>query len=336
MTRHAVIAAVLVWLPLPVGAQASVSLSAARRAYEDLDYDAAVAAARRALETERLGRPELIEAYRVLGYAYAVLDSTARAVDAFRELILLAPDDEPDVLAVSPKITSLYRLALSQVLVIRKVRIDSAAFVVGEGALSIRFEVSRAGLVRVRVVGGGETVVVDSQVRAGEALVRWNAGAGGVPVPPGRYEVVIDAVAGRDQFGTSVPVAATHYLLDTLPHLLALPGYAEQPEMETPRRDLTPLAVSGLYTLLGLAATAAVGDYGDPPAGMVTVSLAVVGVGTALALRRPEPRVAPAAVMYNRLVRDVLAQRNAEIAEVNNARRSRVGVVLRPIVQERP
>ncbi len=152
--RLAFVTAFLVLLPLRVAAQENAALVEARQAYEALDYRSAIVSVRRALG-QQLVRGELIEAYEMLGFMYGALDSTSQAVEAFRNLIILDPDREPDALRVSPQITSLYASALGQVLVVRRVGIDSASFVAGSGRVPLRFDVSRPAAVRVRAVGDG-------------------------------------------------------------------------------------------------------------------------------------------------------------------------------------
>ena len=117
----------------PALAQQNPTVRRATQAYDQLDYSNAVILARRAL-AERLSREDRVQVYQVLGYSYGAMDSLRQAVEAFRQLIFLAPDREPDVERVSPRITSLYASALGQVLVVRKVQVDSASFVAADPA----------------------------------------------------------------------------------------------------------------------------------------------------------------------------------------------------------
>lgn len=320
----------------PAAGQADSSLAGARAAYDSLDYAGAIRLARQAL-AQPLGPEELISAYEVLGYSYGAMDSTRRAVDAFRRLIFLAPDREPDVERVSPRITSLYASALGQILVVRRLRIDSASFVAGAGSVPIRFELSRTAVARTRVVGPGTDLVVDSQTVAGAVQVAWTArDAGGRPLPAGEYDLVVTAREGeREEYSTRpVRVRVDHAAVDTLPLLDSLPGYREQPEMVTPPRDWRPLALTVVITGLASGAFFALDNKSlgsGPRTAMISVAGASLATGLGLSLRRPEPRPSPTNVLYNSLVRELLARRNAEIARENADRRRETLLTVRPV-----
>jgi hypothetical protein len=317
-------------------AQADSSLAQARAAYNDLDYAGAIQFARRALAVP-LGAEERVAAYEVLGYSYGALDSTRQAVDAFRRLIFLAPDREPDVERVSPRITSLYASALGQVLVVRHLQVDSASFVAGTAGVPIHFEVSRSALARTRVIGPRLDLVVDSQTVAGTVGIWWNArGADGRPLPAGEYEVLVTAQEGEREEYSSRPVRVRveHGTVDTLPMLGSLPGYHEQPEVVTPPRDWRPLALTVVFAGLASGAFFALdnSDLGTGPrTAMVSVAGASLVTGVGLSLRRPDPRPSQTNILYNRLVRELLARRNAEIAAQNAERRSQTLLTIRPI-----
>src|SRR5713226_8816013 len=110
------------------------------QAYDNLDFPRAILLARRALG-ERMVGSDQARAYELLGFAYSATDSQVKAVDAFKQTILLDPDRELDPRKISPKITSLFYSALGQVLVVRQLRVDSARFVGGQGTVPIRFTV---------------------------------------------------------------------------------------------------------------------------------------------------------------------------------------------------
>ena len=172
--RH-LLGLLIIAVPRPASAQASAQISKAQAAYEALDYLGAVQAARQALR-EAPSREDRVIAFELLGFAYGALDSTRQAVDAFEQLIFLAPDRQPDVERVSPRITSLYASALGQVLVVRRVAADSMSFIAGLGSLPISYEVSRGAQTSVRVIGRGTDMVIDSQtVTAGPGRSYWNA-----------------------------------------------------------------------------------------------------------------------------------------------------------------
>ncbi len=334
--RLCVAAALLVALtPAALSAQEHPFVFRAQQAYEALDFSAAIANARSALQ-QRLSREDRILAYELLGFSYGALDSTRQAVEAFRQLIFLDPDREPDVERVSPRITSLYASALGQVLVVRRVRVDSTSFIAGQGYVPIRFEVTRAARAVTRVIGGGLDLVIDSSlVVAGETQVLWNAlTVSGEPVTAGTYQIVVTVIEGSNEFGAPIDLALTHAPVDTVAHLTSLPGYSEQPEFETPPRNWQPLGIALLYT--GLAGGAAVAlespnlEVGERKE-LAGVSLLTLIAGVALSLKKPDPVPVEANILYNQLLREELARRNAEIAQQNEERRRQVMLTVAPL-----
>ena len=93
------------------GAQENLLVGQMRDAYAALDYATAIRRAQQAIRQD-ISPPELIETYELLGFMYGALDSTVLARQAFRNLILLDPNREPDPLLVSPDIRSQYNTAL--------------------------------------------------------------------------------------------------------------------------------------------------------------------------------------------------------------------------------
>lgn len=328
---------VLAWLMMLI-APASVAqehpvVARAKQAYDQLDFSNAIRLARQSLN-QRLTRDDRIVAYEVLGYAYGALDSTRQAVEAFRELIFLAPNREPDVERVSPRITSLYASAMGQVLVVRRLSIDSASFVAGQGRVPIRYEVSRAARVRTRIVGAGLDVVVDSQLVTGPALATWNGlTPDGAPAPAGLYQVLVTATEGRNEFAASADVRIAHGAVDTLDHIATLPGYEFQPETERPPRNWRPLGMAVLYT--GLAAGASVAlentslDLGERRE-VAGVGFLAVLTGFVMSIKKPDPQPVPANIRYNELLREQIAQRNADIILENRRRRQQVLLTIAP------
>jgi hypothetical protein len=322
-------------IPAALTAQEHTLVRRAQQAYDALDFSGAIGNARAALG-QQLTRQDRILAYELLGFSYGALDSTRQAVEAFRQLIFLDPDREPDVERVSPRITSLYASALGQVLVVRRVTVDSTSIIAGQGFVRIRFEVTRAARAVTRVVGGGLDLVIDSAlVVAGETQVLWDpVTVSGEPVAAGTYQVVVTAFEGSNQFGAPVDLSLRHSAVDTLAQLTSLPGYTEQPEYETPGRSWQPLGVALLYT--GLAAGAAVAlenpnlEVGERQQ-LAGVSLLTLIAGVALSLKKPDPVPVEANILYNQLLREELARRNADIARQNQERRRQVMLTVVPL-----
>jgi hypothetical protein len=323
-------------LAAPAGAlaaQQQADVRRAQQAYADADFARAIASAHRALG-QPLGRLDRVVAYEVLGFAYAALDSSRQAQEAFRQLIFLDPNREPDVNLVSPRITSLYANALGQVLVVRRATVDSATFVAGQGAAAVRFQVSRSARVVTRIVGQGLDLPIDTQLAVGATRVDWDGlGSDGAPVASGDYQVVVTATEGQNDFAATVPVRVRHGAVDTLQHLSSLPGYTEQPETVRPPRDWRPLGVSALIAGVAAGASFALGSSdlsGESRREIGGASVLTIGVGLFLSLRRAEPQPVEANIRYNQLLREQLAQRNAEIAGQNLLRRRQVLLTIVP------
>src|SRR5713226_1466375 len=155
---------VLAWpAALPAQNVQNATLRRALAAYDNLDIGQAITLAKRAL-TERLSGPEQARAYEVLGFAYSASDSSLKAVDAFKQAILIDPDRQLDPTKISPKITSAFLLALGQVLVVRQLKVDSVRFVGGQAGagVPIRFTITSPARVRVRALSGSTSLLIDS------------------------------------------------------------------------------------------------------------------------------------------------------------------------------
>lgn len=319
--------------PAAAQGRANATLRTAQRAYDNLEFGRAIMLGNRAL-SERLTAAEQVRAYELLGFAYAATDSLVKAVDAFKQLILLEPDRTLDPARISPKVTTSFQLALSQVLVVRALEVDSAVFVGGQGWVPIRFTVTSPARVRVRAVGAGHVVPVDSSVATGQVNLRWPAAtAAGNPVPPGSYRIVVEATAGQNTFAASRVVRVSHGAVDTLPHLTSLAGYEFLAETEVPPKSWRPLGLAFLYAGVASAGTLALepGDLGHGSRReLFAVSLATLAAGIITTLKKPAPRPARANILYNRLLRDQIARRNEEITRENIARRQQVEIRVTP------
>ena len=304
----------------------------AQQAYDELDFAAAITSARRALQ-RRLNQSDRIVASEVLAFSYATLDSAAQAIDAFKQLIFLSPNRDPDVDIVSPRITSLYASALGQVLVVRKLSLDSTSFVAGQDGFPVAFEVSRPARVRLRVVGEGFDAVVDSQLVSRRADLEWSALDGnGSAVAPGNYQMIVTAVEGRNEFDEAVDLVVFHLAVDTLPHLTSLPGYTELPERERPPPNWRPLGIALLYAGLGVGAALAMENdaLGGAPGPIAGVGGAALVAGFIMSIRKPDLQLVGANVRFNELLEQQLQERNTEIALDNEQRRLQTRVVIVP------
>ena len=337
MRTSMLVAAILLVLPGVAAGQAgapavqNATLRRAIQAYESADFNGALTSARQALR-ERLSNAERARAYELLAFVHGGTNQPDSAIAAFREMILLDPDRELG--RVSGRVNGYFQAALSQVLVVRQLRVDTAAFVAGQGFLPIRYTVTSQARVRTRVVGGQTSVLVDSSITQGQVNLRWTGQlADGTPVTPGDYSVQVEAQGtGQSSFAVSQQVRITQGQADTQPHLTALPGYEFLPETEIPPKSFKPLGLATLYTGAAAAgALALTGDLGSSQGPLLVIGAGALLTGFAKSLAKPAPQPARANILYNRLLREQLARRNQEIAQANAARRQAVQLRVVPL-----
>lgn len=338
MRRTATWLGVIVVLLVSVASAQAVQNATLRRAqsaFDNLDYRQALTQGHAALR-ERLTGYERARAYELLGFTYSGMDSILKSVDAFKQVVLLEPERQLDPNRTPPKALSAFQVALTQVLVVRQLVVDSVTFVGGQGAVPIRYTVTQPARVVTRVLGGagGTSMRIDSTVATGQVNIRWPARtATGDPLPAGNYTIVVDAAVGQNSFSTSQPIRIAHGVVDTVEHLTSLPGYTYLPETEVPPKSWKPMGLALVYTGAALAGTSALssGDLGK-------VSLregAVIGAGIVIAgfvmtLKKPAPQPARGNILYNELLREQIARRNAEIAQENTRRRQQVALTVAP------
>ncbi len=340
MSRSVQALVLLAGLLAPVaGAQAvqNATLRRAEQAYDNLEYRQVLSLAQAALR-EPLTGPERARAYELLGFTYGAMDSILKAVDAFKQVVLIDPERQLDPNRISPKAYSAFDVALRQVLLVRQLRVDSTTFVGGQGAVPIRFTVTQPARVVTRAIGSGgsgRSFLIDSGAWNGQVNLRWPARlANGDPVPAGSYTVVVEARLGQNAFSGAQPIRVSHGAVDTVAHLTALPGYEYLPETEIPPQSWRPLGLAFLFT-----GGAVVGTLGLESSNLGSGSrreLGVVGgaalvTGFVMTLRKPAPRPAAANILYNRLLRDQIARRNQDIEKENVARRQQVQLTVAPL-----
>jgi len=315
----------------------NATLRRAQQAFDNLDYRQALTIALGSLR-ERLTGFERARAYELLGFTYSGMDSILKAVDAFKQVVLIEPERDLDPNRTSPKALSAFQVALTQILVIRQLRVDSVNFIGGQGAVGIRYTVTQPSRVVTRVTGGGGTlgsVRIDSTVANGQINIRWPARLpSGDPVPAGNYNVVVEATVGQNSFSTSQPIRIMHGAVDTLPHLTSLPGYTYLPETEVPPKSWRPLGLALVYSGIALAGTSALshGDLGSASmreGGMIGGGIVLAGF--VMTLKKPAPQPARGNILYNSLLREQIARRNTEIAQENTRRRQQVALSVVPL-----
>src|SRR5947208_3447884 len=313
------------------------TLRRAQQAFDNLDYRQALTLGQASLR-ERLTGYERARAYELLGFTYSGMDSILKAVDAFKQVVLIEPERELDPNRTSPKALSAFQVALTQILVIRQLRVDSVDFIGGQGAVAIRYTVTQPSRVVTRITGGSlGSLRIDSTVANGQVNIRWPARMpSGDPVPAGNYSVVVEATVGQNSFSTSQPVRVTHGAVDTLPHLTSLPGYTYLPETEVPPKSWRPMGLALVYTGVALAGTSALssGNLGSVSLREGgTIGAGIVLAGFIMTLKKPAPQAARGNILYNQLLREQIARRNAEIAQENTRRRQQVALSVVPVPQ---
>ena len=324
-------------MPLALSAQTvqNATLRRARQAFDNLDYRQALTAGQASLR-ERLTGFERARAYELLGFTYSGMDSILKAVDAFKQVVLIEPERELDPNRTSPKALSAFQVALTQILVVRQLRVDSVQFIGGQGAVGIRYTVTQPSRVVTRITGGSIAGMrIDSTVANGQVNLRWPARLpSGDPVPAGNYNVVVEATVGQNNFSASQAIRLEHGRVDTLPHLTSLPGYTYLPETEVPPKSWKPMGLALVYTGVALAGTSALsnGDLGSTSlreGGAIGAGIVVAGF--IMTLRKPAPQPARGNILYNQLLREQIARRNTEIAQENTRRRQQVALSVVPI-----
>jgi hypothetical protein len=317
----------------PLTAQSNPTLRRASQAYNSLSYAEAITLARRAAR-ERLTLEDQARAYELLAFSYASLDSTRQATEAFKQALLLNPDRVLDASRISPKITSAFALALAQVLVLRDLRIDSAEFIAGSGAVPIRFTVTRTARLRTRLIGPGGEITVDSTLGEGPVRLQWNGLLShGRPPVRGNYRLIVEASAGRDSYAASLPLRIDPGAVDTLAHLTRLEGYDFLPETVVPPRSWKPVGLALMATSVALGGSLALESSklgGGGRREILTIGTGAALVGLLATMKKPAAVPARANILYNSLVREQLARRNAEIAAENALRRRQVKLAIIP------
>jgi hypothetical protein len=157
-------------------------------------------------------------------------------------------------------------------------------------------------------------------------------------VAAGTWLIVVEATAGQNAFSASRALAVTSSPADTLAHLSSLPGYHELPESEVPPQTWRPLGMAFLFTAGAAAGTVALNNSGlgsTPGRELVAASVVTLVAGFVMTLRKPAPRPAEGNILYDRLLREQLAQRNAAIAQENAKRRLQVELRVLPLANAR-
>ncbi len=211
---------------------------------------------------------------------------------------------------------------------------DSTEFIAGVGSVPITFSVTRPARLYTRIVGPGGQITVDSALAEGAVRLNWNGLlANGHPPEAGSYRVIVQATAGRDSYAAALPLAIEVGTVDTLDHLASLPGYDLLPESVVPERSWKPVGLALMATSVALGGSLALESSKLGSGGrreILTIGMGSALVGALATMKRPAPVPAQANILYNSLVREQLARRNAEIAAENAQRRRQVKLAIVP------
>lgn len=323
----------------PLAAQGTApqnpTLRRAVQAFDNLNLPQAIALAQQALG-QRLGPGDQEQAYTLLGSAYANQpDGFDKAMNSFKQVLLINSERVLDPNRTPTKTLVAFNMALSTMLLVRGLQVDSSSFVVGQGAVPIHFTVTSPAHVRVRAVSNKTSVTIDSTIENGTVNIRWPATlVNGDPLPAGDYTVVVDVTAEQNSFSSSQRVHLAAGAVDTLPHLTSVPGYSKLPDTEVPPRSWRPLGVAFLYAGIAGAGTLALENSQLGSANRRELSLVAVGVlatGVVMMLKKPSPVPAQGNILYNKLLDEQLIRRNADIATQNVTLRRQVRLTVTPI-----
>ena len=323
--------------PSALGAQTiqNAILRRAQQAFDNLEYRQALSLGQASLR-ERLNGYDRARAYELLGFTYSGMDSILKAVDAFKQVVLLEPERDLDPNRTSPKALSAFQVALTQILVIRQLRVDSVSFIGGQGAVPIRYTVTQPSRVVMRITGGTlGSMRIDSTVATGQVNIRWPARLpSGDPVPPGNYNVIVEASVGQNSFSTSQAIRVTNGTVDTVAHLTTLPGYTFLAETEVPPKSWRPMGLALVYSGVALAGTSALSNGNLGSASLReggAIGGGIILAGFIMTLKKPAPQPARGNILYNQLLREQIARRNTEIAQENTRRRQQVALTVAPL-----
>lgn len=313
----------------------NATLKRAVQAADNLNLPQAITLANQAL-AQHLNAGDQERAYALLGDAYSNQpDGFDKAMNAFRQVLLINPERTLDPNRTATKTLVAFNMALSTMLLVRGVTVDSSSFVVGQGAVPIRFTVTSPARVHVKAVSGKTTVNIDSSIANGTVSVRWSGTLpNGDPVPAGDYTIVVDAGAEQNSFSAAQRVHLSAGNVDTVAHLTVLPGYSPLPVTEIPPRSWRPLGVAFLYAGIAGAGTLALengqlGTANRRELGLIAGGVVVTGV--VMMLKQPAPVPAQGNILYNKLLDEQLVRRNADIAQQNIALRRQVRLTVTPI-----
>ena len=202
----------------------------------------------------------------------------------------------------------------------------------GSDGVGFVFTVTRGAHVRTRITGPGGDRMLDSAMHDGPVRVGWNGQLSpGHPAASGTYRVIVEASVGRDTYAAAYPVRVDAEAVDTAAHLTAMPGYDLQPETVVPPRSPRPIAAVAVAVAAAAGGTVLLEPSGlsnGARRALIGVSAGTLLTGVIATLKRPAPVPSEANIRYNALVRTQLAQRNADIAADNAARRAEVRLVV--------
>lgn len=308
------------------------------RAYEDLDYGAAVGFLRRALAPAFEGGLEVSERIDAFSYLAAIevfRGNPGSAAVAFRELLLFDPRYRLDRLIFPPEVWDVFERVRSRTKAVTVQIPRESEISVGNGELAAQVFASSSHDVTAEILrsGGGGVVATLYSGPIGDSLeIRWDPrDAAGQPVASGTYVL---SVTSRDSTRRvtrryRIPLEVEVLRSDTLPRPPVPDSSLYLPERRAPRPRIEALAggvLAGVAVVL-LPPTLA------PGSNLTDARFAVAGVvsiaGVLGFFKRPPGAPIPQNLEANRTIRQAWQDRLQAVQRENARRRADVRVFVR-------
>lgn len=219
-------AVILTLAPIASAAQdANVLLTEGLRAYQDLDFAAAVQLLRRSLDpadTGALTRPDRLRALMYLGAAHLFREDRDQAVVTFRHLLLADARYRPDSLVFPPKVTQVFGEVLQTTKAVALAAPPEVRFPAGEQGFLVRAYATSRQTIEAGVASArGRAIATLFRGEISDSVtLSWNGlDSAGRAVPAGAYQLVIASslVPGRVLRRVSLPLAVSIPSVDTVP-----------------------------------------------------------------------------------------------------------------------
>ena len=328
--------------PVPALAQANTAetLTEASRLYDDLQVERAVVLLRRVLSPSspfEVSREQRVQAYVYLGASLAILGQRDSAVTYFRAALERDPFADLDPARFTARERAAFADARQRTLAVGSRPLPMRRFDPRSEQVPIVFVSTQPAAVRVEVRSLVDTTgtVLFERESEGVREVAWNGTIAGVPVPEGRYALIVrarNAAGETDSSSLAFTVGHDHEALeDTLPAFREGDLLPERWPASAANRDLgRGLALAGIALVIPSLGSPHLGQGGHPYARLAALGAAGGGI-FAFVERRRHP-VNSGAIAINNARRVERAAHNAEVSRRNAARLAAMRVVIVPEV----